>query len=272
MALVDNGGLEVRVGLERVCMPQYVKFDNPPVVEVVCGVRFDGGGKIKVAHLGAFWAILKDAYPVAEEAVPIIRGQLEPPPDMAPRVWLIASDGSGLIQLQKDWFLLNWKKSKDSQSYPSYEIVKSEFDKRFAEFLRFLASERIDISYREFELTYVNHIANANGLTEVGEGALLVDHLFSVEDRFLPAPAEINWKTSYPLPKNYGRLNITAQTGVLTSTGERLVRLDLQAVGLPGDSPQTLMGDWFELAHEWITRGFADVTAPSLHAIWGRAL
>jgi hypothetical protein len=41
-------------------MPQYVKFDKPPVVEVVCGIRFDAEGKLKVAHLGAFWATLKD--------------------------------------------------------------------------------------------------------------------------------------------------------------------------------------------------------------------
>lgn len=253
-------------------MPQYVKFDNPPVVEVVCGVRFDTSGKMRVAHLGAFWATLKDAYPVAEEAMPIIRGHLEPTPDMAPRTWLITRDGSELIQLQKNWFLLNWKKLKDSQTYPSYEMVKGQFDRRFSEFFNFLASEGINISYKEFELTYVNHIASANGLAEVGEGGFLVDHLFSAKDRFLPAPAEINWKTSYPLPKNYGRLNVTAQTGVLTATGERLVRLDLQAVGLPSDAPESQMGEWFELAHEWITRGFADVTAPQLHKIWGRTL
>jgi uncharacterized protein (TIGR04255 family) len=253
-------------------MPQYVQFKRPPVVEVVCGVRFHTGGKMKVAHLGAFWATLKDTYPVAEEAAPIMRAPIDPQPDMAPRTWLITGDGSELIQLQKDWFLLNWKKANDSQPYPSYQIVKSAFDRRFGEFLHFLASERIDISYKEFELTYVNHISNANGLGEVGEVALLVDHLFSPKDRFLPAPLQINWKTSYPLPNDYGRLNVSAQTGVVTSTGERLIRLDLQALGLPSDPPESQMDDWFELAHEWITRGFADITAPKLHEIWGRTL
>jgi uncharacterized protein (TIGR04255 family) len=260
------------IGEERISMPQYVKFDNPPVVEVVCGVRFDTGGKMKVAHVGAFWAALKDAYPVADEAPPIMRGPFEPPPDIAPRTWLITSDGSELIQLQKDWFLLNWKKMRDSQAYPSYDQVKTKFNRRFSEFLRFLASHHIPISYKEFELTYVNHVSRSNGLAEVGEGALLIDHTFAEKDRFLPAPAEINWKTSYPLPQGYGRLNVTAHTGVLTATGERLVRLDLQAVGLPGGSPESHMEEWFELAHEWITRGFADITAPELHGIWGRTL
>jgi uncharacterized protein (TIGR04255 family) len=199
-----------------------------------------------------------------------MRGQLEPRPDLTARTWLITSDGSELIQLQRDWFLLNWKKSKDNQSYPSYENVKREFDNRFGEFVRFLASERIPISYKEFELTYVNHISRANGLAEVGAGALLVDHTFAEKDRFLPAPAEINWKTSYPLPRDFGRLNITAHTGVLMSTGERVVRLDLQAVGLPSDAPESRKDEWFELAHEWITLGFADVTSPSLHKIWKR--
>ena len=27
---------------------------------------------------------------------------------------------------------------------------------------------------------------------------------------------------------------------------------------------------WFDLAHEWITQGFADVTSPTMHTDWGR--
>jgi uncharacterized protein (TIGR04255 family) len=265
---------DVRAALEGTgegtAMPQYVKFDRPPVVEVVCGVRFDAGGKMKVAHIGAFWATLKDAYPVAEEAIPLVRGQFEP--DMAPRTWLITGDGTELLQLQKDWFLLNWKKSDDGQVYPSYQTVKTRFDERFGEFLRFLSNERIDISYKEFELTYVNHILKGNGLAQLGEGALFVDHSFSLEGRFLPSPVHFNWQTSYPLPKDYGRLNVTAQTGIVKSTREALVRLDLQAVGLPSDAPESRMDEWFGLAHEWITRGFSDITVPELHEIWGRTL
>jgi uncharacterized protein (TIGR04255 family) len=253
-------------------MPQFVNFHKPPVVEVVCGVRFDAHGKLKVAHVGAFWAMLKETFPIAEEAPPIVRGEVETQAELAPRTWLITSDGSALIQLQRNWFLLNWKKSNGNQPYPSYEVVKREFDKRFDEFLRFLTDEDINLSYKQFELTYVNHISNANGLAKVGEWGLLVDHVFSEKDRFLPPPAEINWKTSYPLPKDYGRLNVSAQTGLVKSTGERLVRLDLQATGLPNDAPEEHMHDWFETAHEWITRGFADITAPELHEVWERKL
>jgi uncharacterized protein (TIGR04255 family) len=253
-------------------MRQHVKFDRPPVVEVVCGVRFNTGGRIKLAHLGAFWATLKDAYPVAEEAAPIMRAPIDNEPDLVPRTWLITADGSELLQLQKDWFLLNWKKADDSHPYPSYSLVKSAFDKRFGEFSDFLASEGIDINYRELELTYVNHISNANGLGEVEQGELFVDHLYSSNDRFLPTPVQINWKTSYVLPKGYGRLNVTAQTGMIKSTGERLIRLDLQALGLPGKASRDQMEDWFEVAHEWITRGFVDITAPKLHELWGRTL
>jgi uncharacterized protein (TIGR04255 family) len=253
-------------------VPQYVSFDNPPVVEVVLGVRFDARGKFKIAHIGAFWATLRNTFPTVEDAPPLIRGEPNLQAGIPPRTWLVTSDGGVLIQIQSDWFLLNWKKSNDSQPYPSYEVVKREFDGRFAEFLRFLEGERINISYSEFELTYVNHISDANGLSEVGECALLIDHLRSTRKRFLPSPSEINWRTSYLLPNGCGRLNIIAQTGVLRSTGERLVRLDLQALGAPGGKPEDQMHEWFDMAHEWVTRGFADITVPRLHKIWERTL
>ena len=59
---------------------------------------------------------------------------------------------------------------------------------------------------------------------------------------------------------------------MIKSTGERLIRLDLQALGLPGKASRDQMEDWFEVAHEWITRGFVDITAPKLHELWGRTL
>jgi uncharacterized protein (TIGR04255 family) len=252
-------------------MPQYVSFHKPPVVEVVCGVRFDAHGRLKVAHIGAFWTSLREAFPVVEDVPPILQASgMVPSLELSPRSWLIASDGSVLMQLQKDWFLLNWKKSSDDQSYPSYEVVKREFDRRFREFVNFLQSNDIELEYKQFELTYVNHIASNNGIEKVGEWRLLVDHNCSDRERFLPHPTEINWKTSYLLPNDSGRLNVTAQTGRVTATGERIVRLDLQATGLPTDDPEQHMDDWFETAHEWITRGFADVTTPELHEIWER--
>ena len=253
-------------------MTQYVKFDRPPVVEVACGVRFDAGGRLKGAHLGAFWATIKGAYPVAEEAPPIVRRPEIDPQAIAPRTWLITTDGSELIQLQKDWFLLNWKKSTDGQSYPSYGTVKNRFDEQFTRFQTFLSGEQIQLSYKEFELTYVNHISKSNGLPELGEGGLLVDHAFAAKDRFLPSPTAINWRTAYPLPKGYGQLTVAAQTGSVKATSEQVVRVDLQATGLPGESPEDNMNDWFDVAHEWITRGFVDATTPELHAIWGRTL
>jgi uncharacterized protein (TIGR04255 family) len=265
-------------------MPQHVKFGRPPVVEVVCGTCFETSTPLLVPHIGRFWSTLKDRFPRIAEAAPIsasedgqsglVRVELMDVPAL-PRTWFISEDGRDVIQLQRDWFLFNWKRSEegDEYDYPSYPIVIEEFEAQFAGFVDFLHSENIgDLRLKKFELTYVNHIDNSNGLRDIGEGNLFVDHVHASYERFLPNQENWQWRDSYVLPNNFGRLSISAQTGLRKPTGERVVRLDLQARGIPPDTAGEHRRAWFDVAHEWITRGFADITSSALHKIWERTL
>ncbi len=190
------------------------------------------------------------------------------------RTWLITEDGRHLIQIQNDRFLYNWKRAADEDSYPSYDFVIAEFEKHLAAFHAFLESEKIGkLEYRQFELTYVNIIAPETGLSLVGEGGLLVDYIRDKSrERFLPEPEMFKWNASYPMPNEYGRLHVTANPAYRRTDQSRVVRLELTSRGIPssGDTSDNMRA-WFDVAHEMITKGFADLTSPLVQKeTWGR--
>ncbi len=258
-----------------------VRFDRPPVIEVVCGVQFDDLSAFRLPHVGIFWSSLRGEFPETAERPPLdpmievtgspsLRFELVQTPPV-PRVWLITANGSNLIQIQRDRFLYNWKRVTEADAYPSYDKVIVEFEAQLERFRKFLASERLGaMVFRQYELTYVNHIAKGNGLELSGEYRVLIDHQRNAaESRFLPEPEGFNWRTAYALPDESGRLHIHAQSAIRKS-GERIVRLDLTARGMPKTNDEAARRPWFDLAHDWITHGFADATSRDLHKAWGR--
>lgn len=259
-------------------MKDPVRFAKPPVYEVACGVLFAATAPLLTAHIGAYWERVRKEFPNAKDAPPLLNiaePQGEMPvlsfelTDLPPlrRAWFHSADEQNLIQVQQDRFLFNWKRASESDSYPSYNVVVERFEAQLAGFRAFCREVGVgELSFRQFELTYVNHIMDSNGLQQTGLTELFVDHQRASGDRFLPPPEGINWTSVYELPDNSGRLQILAQSALRLPSKEKLVRLDLTARGLPADATDAGRRAWFDLAHEWITHGFADVTNPVLHS------
>lgn len=259
-----------------------VKYDNPPVVELVFSTQFATPQPIKSAHVGRYWETVLSSFPTMDDAAPLdpvietkgddstINIEFNKLPTLR-RTWLVSEDGRSLLQIQGDRFIFNWKRDSFEIPYPSYDNVIEDFEHRLGQFTDFLTSVEVGKpTFQQFELTYVNHITSENGLAEATEGGVLVDHERKAsEGRFLPVPEAINWRTSYQLPRHWGRLHVAAVSAVNRRTGEKIVRLDLTARGLPND-PDGQRREWFDLGHEWITRGFADITPEKLHKIWKR--
>lgn len=262
-----------------------IRFRKPPVVEVVCGVQFSVERPLSAVEPGLYWQTIKDRFPHTEDRPPIA-AEIEPTGPVqeltiellqAPplrRTWFLTDDGTNLIQLQGDRFIFNWKRSGEEAAYPSYGAVIEEFENHLTGFEAFVES-RVGAKpdYRQFELTYVNHIDKSNGLERVGEGNVLTDHVRAADpDRFLKEPEGYNLATTYLLPDGFGRLRTIAQTGFRNAGGERLVRLDMSARGISSDVSPKGRRAWFDLAHDWITRGFADITSPLLQKeFWERS-
>jgi hypothetical protein len=76
-------------------------------------------------------------------------------------------------------------------------------------------------------------------------------------------------KVQFALPDDKGSLHVTVNHGERRRDKERVLLLDLTARG-PGLKDWSDMNVWFQTAHEWIVRGFTDLTAGIAHDRWGR--
>ena len=97
------------------------EFEKPPVIEVVCGVLFKPLESMLAPHLGVLWDRFKAQYRTCQEVAPLApiveRFDESPGVELAisdkpplPRIWFIHESETGIIQVQRDRFLHNWKK------------------------------------------------------------------------------------------------------------------------------------------------------------------
>lgn len=258
-----------------------VKFDRPPVVEVVFSAKFRLDSPMKSAHAGLYWNLIRAEFPNTEDAAPVnpvvdtLNGEMtiemqfvQLPP--LRRTWFLSADGRHLLQLQEDRFIYNWKRIDSGDEYPSYEKVFAGFNDQFEKFCRFLESQALGRpTVNQLELTYVNHI-QTESLVGGPSSVFIVHKPAGVKGRFLPQPQGFKWATGYELPERQGGLHVVCQSAKVTGTGSPILRMDLTARGLPSDASREGCCQWFDLAHEWITQGFADLTDPQMHATWQR--
>jgi uncharacterized protein (TIGR04255 family) len=262
-------------------MTKRVRFENPPVVEVVCGVLFSPISSLRTAHVGVYWDQIREEFPLVEEAPPLpaaievydpvqsLEVQLGFVPPLA-RTWFRRADGRGLIQLQRDRFAYNWKRSSpDDGEYPSYDRVIVDFERQWDVFRQFLAKEELgDVVLRQLELAYVNIIPDAS--VPAGDPVFRDHAPDTLRSRFLTKPDSFAWHTSYMLPEPAGRLHVQISSARQVDSGDPIRRLDMVARGI-NEIATTSMRPWFDLAHDWIVRGFADVTTANMQAeVWRR--
>jgi uncharacterized protein (TIGR04255 family) len=185
----------------------------------------------------------------------------------------IHRDGARLIQVQQDRFLYNWRKREAEQEYPRFHGVLDAFMRHWHEFLTSIDENELGcIVPDQYEMTYVNHIWEGQGWNTLDDlPKVFPDISWRVPSgRFLPQLEGISLKGSFPLPDRKGRLHFSVATGT-NPGGTRLLVFELTARGFPGAVGEEPMSDWFDLAHEWIVRGFADLTGNEIqNKVWGK--
>lgn len=256
------------------------------MIEVVCGITFKSLEKLLAPHLGLYWEKVKSRYsgcaekgplaPVIE--APLGRNSLEleildvPP---IPRIWFVNQESNELIQVQRDRFLHNWRKKDDDTRYPKYKSVIAEFNTQVQTFSEFLAKNDLgELEPLQYELTYVNHIPQGDCWESASDlSQLFVAFNKSVSNsQFLPGVEGLDWTTTFALPNNSGRLYAQLRTAVKSDDPQKkLLQFNLTARGLGAFQKLTEMNSWFDIAHEAIVRGFADLTTEKAQKeIWRR--
>ena len=262
------------------------EYGNPPVNEVVCGILFERIDKLLNPYLGTLWEKYKPEYSECREVAPLLpvienfnrpsqQGQyIDVPP--LPRTWFIHSSGNGIIQVQRDRFLHNWRQIRPEDAYPRYHSVIDMFRTHLSKFTEFLDENGLGtVTPLQYELTYINHIMKGEGWKSISDVGQVFPNFswHAAKTDFLPAPDSINWHTSFPLPDRSGRLHTRIQTVIRRDDETPLMRFELTARGIGEYKTLDTIWSWFELAHEWVVRGFADLTDPQVQKdVWRRQL
>ncbi len=257
-------------------------YKNPPVIEVVLGAQFDELAGFLSVHLGLFWERVRSEYPEAEDRPPL-PSAFEGTPSQQPglellelpplrRSFLIHSEKNYLLQVQPTRFLHNWRKLRSTDAYPRFAAAEERFTKNWETFRQFIADNRLGpLKVNQYELTYINHIPSDG--TKFPLAVSEYSHIFNWprqrSDPFLPNPVSLGMDLRFPLPEDRGALRVNVKHGKRRTDEHEVLVLDLTARG-PARNDAADMKSWFALAHEWIVRGFTDLTTPRAHAQWER--
>ena len=255
------------------------EYDNPPINEVGLGCRFVPIAALTLPLVGAFWASIRKDFPHTEHAIPVgdATGNvvLDEKTNLPwPRIWLLSENRDKLIQIQRDRFVLNWRRKVDGGEYPRYPHLIQEFTSNLDRFVKFLEDdcEKSDIAVESCEATYVNHIVLDGPLEDMG---MLPAQIFNGNSWLLPSdlgtPTGFNWINVYQLADGLGQLTIRAAPARMVEDRKPVLVLELNVQGNPSESGPDAMKQWFGRAHDVIVRGFSSITSPDIQrSLWGR--
>ena len=266
-----------------------VKFQNPPIVELIFGVQFSPLSRITTAHLGWFWKELGQDWidlsdgpafsdhferfdkPIQTKSAPSFDWRSSPFAAMN-RIAIGHQKQDRLLQIQASQFRFHWRKSQGT--YPSYESLIQEFEEMFSRYLSFIQLSKLgNVLLNQWDLTYVNAFPRGVGWNEPKDWAQILPGLFGVPpvaDGLTLDSRSANW--SYVINPDLGRIHIAAGSQILPDESDESLLLRLTARGpTRGDQAATrLPRQEFDQGHSVILKTFLQVTSPEVHTEWGR--
>ena len=260
--------------------PDRIKFVDPPVNELAVSLFHLPLLELKAQHVGLYWSRIRDRFPLCEQqpivAVPEGPMFMEPAPgEMFPlqRFWFFSATHPTLIQLQRNAFMLNWRRRPTGDGeYPHYEAVIHDFWQELGCYSTFLSetiNATLDVVQR-CELTYVNFIPKNAFFTAPSEVTTILPWLAGLsnlaeDDRQLSG---LNATVIHRVSKDM-LVDITIRLGQRLDTRDLGLLLELRAHGTPSDLSLTGAREWYERAHGAIYQLFRKSTSIQMQEdIW----
>ena len=265
------------------------KFENPPVVETVLGVQFVPVENLTNAHLGVFWAELRDQWPTVKVVPPLEEQferfdeqdaswtakvlQLRITQDLTARYMIGAEAKDRMLQVQRNRFHYNWLGGHVGQKYPSYDYVRPAFDEEYARFRSFVDGNSLgDVSPNQWEVTYVNHIPKHPKLWQEPKDWTSLFPTTSIMEGELEGlrleGIQVDWH--YEIEPKRGRLHVQLFSGRKDSDeGKKdLLVMKLTARGSVDSEMGLDLGAGLDLGHETIVRSFNSLISKDARKHW----
>ena len=248
-----------------------VTFKNPPINEVVIGAYFEPPlTAFRSEHVGLLWSRLREHFPKVEQRPPIMgtnQGQETILPTggefmVMPRYWFVSEDEITLLQVQKDAFLLNWRR-RDSE-YPHYaDNLRPSFDKYYRIFEDFLQSDVgvTSPAIGRCELTYIDMIAPSQYWQGPQDTSQII-RSFSIPDWALADGTAPAFHCAYGLAADSNlELHVALKTGEITGQpGSPCLILEIKALGAHSGAAKQDIDVWYDRAHDAIIKRFLSMT------------
>lgn len=263
-----------------------IKFEKPPINELVVSLFYLPIPELKAQHIGRYWERICEKYPRCDQQSVVVSPSEGPSPSVfqevpgevlpLPRFWFTSDTDPILVQVQRNAFMVNWRRLPGAQAgeYPHYENVVRKFweeFERYKDFIRDVVDGKIDVIQR-CELTYINILGSYPEIfTEPSQLERVVPAVTSLyglqnDDRKLVA---MNTTATY-------RVNPTILVdlavrgfGRRSDTNELAAALELKAHGVPSELSLDAARAWYDSAHDATYKLFLDATAREVQeAIW----
>jgi len=239
---------------------------------------------MKAQHIGTYWDRIRKKYPLCEQQTPIASVSDAQPQQLTvfqgvpgevfplPRFWFSSKSHATLIQVQRNAFLLNWRREATTEDYPHYEKVVEDFWQELEDYKTFVQESvggKLDVIQR-CELTYINLIGSNEAfnspdqlLNVIPPTASLYD--IQTDDRKLTG---LNATVTYQVNPTL-LIDLAIRLGNRLDTKELALVLELKAHGVPSDLSLEGARAWYDSAHNATYKLFLDATDKKVQkSIW----
>ncbi len=262
-------------------------FVHPPVDEVVLSVLFKPLSRFLAPHLGAIWQeFKKDGFvriverPPVNPTIEVFPNQGEEtefeisnvPPFS--RIWFIHEDESKILQVQRDRFTFNWRRTNPDQKYPGFSAIFETFEdfyNRFGEMIKNLGIGSVAPS--QYELTYIDQLMCGDGwntLNDIGKVYNLFTDFQQPNDSFWQDAELVNFRTSFPAIHLRGRLHLAVSNRIKMPEQHQTLQTDFTVRGFPKNTKYP-MEMWFKSARDQIREKFTSMFAEDIQIqVWER--